>query len=201
MPGGGLAPVQEETIVVSSGSAETTFQLGEILGRAATGGEVIGLSGPLGVGKTVFVKGLAKGLGVTDSYVSSPTFILVHPHEGRLPLYHIDLYRLENGREVEAIGLEEYLEGPGVAAIEWIEKGLDFLPPNRLRIDLHYKIGSSAKEYDLREVVGGATKTHGAPNGNGDQREIVLTASGTDYIRWIDQVKKNLPWKEASPNG
>ena len=60
MPGGGLAPVQEETIVVSSGSAETTFQLGEILGRAANGGEVIGLSGPLGVGKTVFVKGLAK---------------------------------------------------------------------------------------------------------------------------------------------
>jgi tRNA threonylcarbamoyladenosine biosynthesis protein TsaE len=167
--------VQEETIIVPSESAESTFHLGEILGGAATGGEVIGLTGPLGVGKTVFVKGLAKGLGVTDSYVSSPTFILVHPHEGRLPLYHIDLYRLEKESDAEAIGLEEYLEGEGVAAIEWIDKGLAFLPANRLLISLYYK--------------------------EGDQREIVLTASGIHYMQWIEQVKKNILWKEVPRNG
>jgi tRNA threonylcarbamoyladenosine biosynthesis protein TsaE len=167
--------MHEETIMIPSGSAETTFRLGETLGRAAIGGEVIGLSGPLGVGKTVLVKGLAKGLGVTDSYVSSPTFILVHPHEGRLPLYHIDLYRLEKGSDAEAIGLEEYLEGDGVAAIEWAEKGHDFLPAARLLIHLHYQ--------------------------EGDQRKIVLTASGDRYIDWIDQVKKMLPWKEVPRNG
>jgi tRNA threonylcarbamoyladenosine biosynthesis protein TsaE len=165
----------EETIMIPSGSPETTFHLGETLGRAAIGGEVIGLSGPLGVGKTVFVKGLAKGLGVTDSYVSSPTFILVHPHEGRLPLYHIDLYRLEKGSDAEAIGLEEYLEGNGVAAIEWAEKGAHFLPAARLLIHLHHK--------------------------EGDRREIFLTASGAHYIEWIDQIKKTLPWKEVPRNG
>lgn len=167
--------MQEETIIVPSESAEETFRLGEILGMAATGGEVIGLSGPLGVGKTVFVKGLAKGLGVTGSSVSSPTFILVHPHEGRLPLSHIDLYRLEKEGDAEAIGLEEYLEGEGVAAIEWIEKGRSFLPRARLLIDLHYK--------------------------EGDQREIFVTASGIHYLQWIDQVKKNLLWKEVPRNG
>jgi tRNA threonylcarbamoyladenosine biosynthesis protein TsaE len=167
--------MQEETIAVSSRSAEETFHLGEILGNGATGGEVIGLSGPLGAGKTVFVKGLAKGLGVTDPYVSSPTFILVHPHEGRLPLYHIDLYRLENGSDAEGIGLTEYLEGTGVTAIEWIEKGLDFRPPARLLITLAY--------------------------GEGDRREIRLSASGTRYIGWIDQIKKTLEWKEIPRNG
>lgn len=159
--------MQEETITVFSKSAEETFRLGELLGKGATGGEVIGLSGPLGAGKTQFVKGLAKGLGVADAYVSSPTFILVHPHEGRLPLYHIDLYRLEKESDAEAIGLEEYLEGEGVAAVEWVERALQFLPRARLMISLQYK--------------------------EGDRREITLTASGTDYIRWIDPVKKEFP--------
>lgn len=171
--------VQAETIEVFSKSAEETFLVGELLGRGATGGEVVGLSGPLGAGKTVFVKGLAKGLEVTDSYVSSPTFILVHPHEGRLPLYHIDLYRLEKESEAEGIGLEEYLEGDGVAAVEWVERALHFLPRSRLMVSLQYK--------------------------EGDRREIVLTASGPDHIGWLDQVKKKFPpeieWKEIAPNG
>lgn len=165
--------------MVFSRSAEETFRLGALLGKGATGGEVIGLSGPLGAGKTEFVKGLAKGLDVTDAYVSSPTFILVHPHEGRLPLYHIDLYRLEKESEVEGIGLEEYLEGDGVAAVEWAERGLRFFPQERLMVSLDYR--------------------------GGDHRELRLTASGPRHIQWLDQVKKKFPpqmeWKETPPNG
>lgn len=174
MPCGGLSRLPgkimvEETIVVQSGSAEETFRLGALLGKAAAGGEVIGLSGPLGVGKTQFVKGLAEGLEVADRYVSSPTFILVHPYEGRLPLYHIDLYRLEKGGDIEGIGLEEYLDGNGVAAIEWIDYRPDLLPSARLLIALRH--------------------------GDGDRREIALTATGAAYLRWIDPIKKNFPWK------
>lgn len=147
---------------IVSRSPEETFRLGEFFGMEAAGGEVIGLSGPLGVGKTVFVKGLATGMGVTDA-VSSPTFIIVHPHEGRLPLYHIDLYRLEKGSDFAAIGLEEYLQENGVAALEWIERRPELLPSDRLIVELCYA--------------------------EGDQRKIALTASGARSIRWIEKVR------------
>lgn len=84
------------------------------------GSEVIGLIGPLGAGKTVFVKGLAQGLGIADNTVSSPTFPIMNLYPGRLPLCHIDLYRLD--QPLETVGLEEYLNWNGVTAIEWADK-------------------------------------------------------------------------------
>jgi tRNA threonylcarbamoyladenosine biosynthesis protein TsaE len=99
-----------------------TEALGESWGRAAQSGLVIGLSGDLGAGKTQLVKGLARGLGITER-VHSPTFTLVNVYtSGRLPLFHLDLYRLETREQILGAGLEEYLQPNGVAVIEWAER-------------------------------------------------------------------------------
>ncbi|MSR42555.1 MAG: tRNA (adenosine(37)-N6)-threonylcarbamoyltransferase complex ATPase subunit type 1 TsaE [Pedosphaera sp.] len=107
--------------LISHNAAETEA-LGEAWGRAAQPGWVLGLSGDLGAGKTQLVRGLARGLGVT-ARISSPTFALVNEYGGgRLPLSHIDLYRLETERQIIGAGLEEYLRPAGVTVIEWIER-------------------------------------------------------------------------------
>ena len=108
-----------------SRSPDETLALGEAWGREARHGWVIGLSGDLGAGKTQLVKGLARGLG-SPARVHSPTFALLNEYEGgRLPLFHLDLYRLNNADEVAGAGLEEYLVNPeGVAVVEWIERWL-----------------------------------------------------------------------------
>jgi tRNA threonylcarbamoyladenosine biosynthesis protein TsaE len=106
---------------ISHSPAETE-SLGEVWGRAAQNGLVIGLSGDLGAGKTQLVKGLARGLGVTTR-VHSPTFTLVNVYAGgRLTLFHLDLYRLETQEQILSVGLEEYLTPDGVAVIEWAER-------------------------------------------------------------------------------
>jgi tRNA threonylcarbamoyladenosine biosynthesis protein TsaE len=107
-----------------SHSPEETHALGEAWGRDATSGLVIGLSGDLGAGKTQLAKGIARGLGITDR-VHSPTFTLVNQYDsGRLPLFHVDLYRLETPEQIIAAGLEEYFHPAGVAVIEWVERWL-----------------------------------------------------------------------------
>ena len=109
---------------IRTSSPEDTKTWGVRLARLLFPGAVIGLEGNLGAGKTCFVKGLATGLGIDEDEISSPTFTLIAEHyRGKIPLYHIDLYRLE-GAEVAELGIEEYLFGRGVAAIEWFS----FLP-------------------------------------------------------------------------
>ena len=106
---------------ISHNAAETE-SLGEAWGRAAQRGWVIGLSGDLGAGKTQLVKGLARGLGVTER-VQSPTFALVNEYTtGRLPLFHLDLYRLDTTEQIRSAGLEDFLSSDGVTIIEWVEK-------------------------------------------------------------------------------
>jgi tRNA threonylcarbamoyladenosine biosynthesis protein TsaE len=113
-------------IVHRTHSAVETEALGEQLGRSLPIGTVLGLSGDLGAGKTAFVRGLARGLGC-GGRVHSPTFALLNQYEGgRLPLYHLDLYRLNGPEDVRGAGLEEYLVRPrGVSAVEWIERWCD----------------------------------------------------------------------------
>ena len=119
---------------VDTRSLEETLQFGERLGRELQRGDVIALYGDLGAGKTVLVKGIARGLGITHE-VTSPTFTLVHEYGGgRLPVFHIDLYRLDNLEQALAIGIEEYLGGPGVTAIEWSEKIEPLLPAKSKRV-------------------------------------------------------------------
>ena len=112
-----------------SHSPAGTAALGETGGRDAAPGLVIGLCGDLGAGKTQLVKGLARGLGITEG-VRSPTFALVNIYGGgRLPLYHLDLYRLETREQITAAGLEEYLKPEGVTVIEWAERWFDVHSP------------------------------------------------------------------------
>jgi tRNA threonylcarbamoyladenosine biosynthesis protein TsaE len=107
--------------LISQGPAETEA-LGEHFGRAAQRGLVLALSGDLGAGKTQFVKGLARGLGIT-ARVHSPTFTLVNEYGGgRLKLFHLDLYRLETPAQIRSAGIEEFLPPDGVAVIEWAER-------------------------------------------------------------------------------
>lgn len=120
-----------------STSPKETQELARNLGELAPPGTVLVLDGPLGAGKTSFVQGLAKGLGI-DGVVNSPTFTLVKEYCGRLPLFHFDLYRLEDAEELWELGFEEYLRGGGVCALEWGERATRLLPPEYLHIHLGY---------------------------------------------------------------
>jgi len=121
----------------TSNSPAETFKLGERTGSLLTGGELLLLSGPLGAGKTVFVKGLASALDLDPEEVTSPSFTLVNPYAGRLPLYHIDLYRLDAGASAaHAVDLDELLmDETAVIVIEWAERlGAYPLPSRRWQI-------------------------------------------------------------------
>lgn len=112
-----------------------TKSLGENLARDLKPGDIIALSGPLGAGKTTLIQGLAAGLKVKD-YITSPSFILINEYDGRLPLYHIDLYRLENLKQIEELGIDEYFEKGGITIIEWAEKMKELLPPKTKKINI-----------------------------------------------------------------
>jgi tRNA threonylcarbamoyladenosine biosynthesis protein TsaE len=123
-----------------STSAKQTDRLGQAIGHALRGGETIALFGPLGAGKTALVRGLAQGLGASPTAVSSPTFVMIHEYDqGRLPLAHVDLYRIGSPRDLESTGLTEYFSGRTVTAIEWAEKGLASLPHDRIEIALNHR--------------------------------------------------------------
>jgi len=111
-----------DALVLVTHSEAETRALGARVAHALRGGERIALSGELGAGKTCFVRGLAEGLGIDPDRVRSPSFTLLVPYEGgRLPLYHLDLFRLQPSA-LDRLALREYLYGPGVAAIEWAER-------------------------------------------------------------------------------
>ncbi len=128
----------DSTAVWETTSAAETHALGKVLGEACVGREVMALVGPLGAGKTCLVRGIAGGVGVPAELVASPTFVLIHEYAGRLPLYHADLYRLEEQDAVNGLGLEEYTESPGVTVIEWADKAPGVLPRDHLRITLDH---------------------------------------------------------------
>ena len=124
--------------IVSHG-VEQTRRLGTHLGRLLAAGDLILLEGDFGSGKTTFTQGIAKGLGIDSRYVNSPTFTLINEYKGgRLPLQHIDLYRLEGDEQIETLGLDEYFEGDGVTVIEWPSGAARWLPAERLTVHLSY---------------------------------------------------------------
>lgn len=114
-----------------------TEDLGSKLGKIAKPGDIICLIGDLGAGKTTFTKAFAKGLEVED-YVTSPTFTILQEYEGRIPLYHFDVYRIEDVGEMEHIPYEEYFYGEGVCVIEWAELIQEILPKDYVRIEIKY---------------------------------------------------------------
>ena len=126
------------SLVLHSYSPNETRRIGVSLGRRIKAGDILLLIGDLGTGKTCLVQGIAKGLGI-KGYVRSPTFVLVSIHQGRIPLYHIDIYRLNQAAEVLDLGIEEYLAGEGVSVIEWADKALEVFPESCLMVTLVFE--------------------------------------------------------------
>ncbi len=123
-----------KTIAFFSKDREETILLGERLANHLTGGDIIGLFGELGSGKTTFTKGIALGLKIKKESVHSPTFTLLNVYEGKLLLFHFDLYRLDQIKEILNLGYEEFFYGEGVSVIEWAEKLGRLLPQNYLKV-------------------------------------------------------------------
>ena len=136
-------------MIVQSFCAEDTYEIGKKIGQEAVPGQVICLYGNLGVGKTVFTKGLADGLGITEP-IQSPTFTIVREYEeGRLPLYHFDVYRIGDIEEMDEIGYEDYVYGEGVCLIEWANLIEEILPDHYQKITIRKDL---EKGFDYREI-------------------------------------------------
>ena len=126
-------------VVTQSKNTSETIRIGKSIGSRLRAGDVVALVGELGAGKTQFIKGLAAGAGVgKPTYVSSPSFTLINEYPGKVPFYHIDLFRLESQKEAEGLGLEDYLHGGGITAIEWADKIPSLLPGEMLSIHMVY---------------------------------------------------------------
>ncbi len=133
-------------------SPERTFELGVRIAGLLQPGDFLGLTGELGTGKTLLVRGLAQGLGVPEGQVQSPTFTIVNTYAGgRLPLHHADLYRIESQDELYATGYFDLLGGEGALAVEWIERVPGALPAGRLQLRLE-RTGDTARKLALRAV-------------------------------------------------
>ena len=131
-------------------SAKETYDLGKKIGSHAKAGEVYTLVGDLGVGKTVFTQGLAKGLGIEEP-ISSPTFTIVQVYDdGRLPFYHFDVYRIGDIEEMDEIGFEDYVYGDGVSLIEWANLIDEILPANRTEITIEKDLEQG---FDFRRIT------------------------------------------------
>ena len=137
-------------MIIESLCADDTFVFGKKLGEAAEPGTVYTLVGDLGVGKTVLTQGLAEGLGITEA-VNSPTFTILQVYEeGRLPLYHFDVYRIGDVEEMDEIGYEDYFYGDGVCLIEWASQIRDILPDDCHQVTIAKDL---KKGFDFREIT------------------------------------------------
>jgi len=130
-------------------SEEDTLSFARKLGETANKGDVFCLIGDLGVGKTIFSKGFAQGMGI-DEHITSPTFTIVHEYEGKLPLYHFDVYRISDESEMDEIGYEEYFYGEGVCLIEWADIIPEIIPLSAKYITIEKDLG---KGFDYRNIT------------------------------------------------
>ena len=148
---------RDDVITLKSNNSGDTYELGKDYAKSAYAGEVIALDGDLGCGKTVFAKGFADGLGIKEP-VTSPTFTILRQYEdGRLPLYHFDVYRIEASDEMLETGFDEYIGGDGVCIIEWAENVRDILPDDTVWIKIK-KDDTDAFESRIIEISGGREK-------------------------------------------
>ncbi len=133
--------------LLKTNSRSETVALGRGLGQLLRPGDVVALAGELGTGKTMLAKGIAVGLGVkSENEVKSPTYVLMHIYNGDCPIYHLDLFRLETGADVENIGWDDLLDGNGVVLIEWAKKIGGYLPKNYLEVEIK-AAGETGREF------------------------------------------------------
>ncbi len=151
---------------IITSSTEQTEEVGRVLGTLLGAGDLVCLFGDLGAGKTHFSYGIALGLQVRDEYITSPTFTFVNEYQGRIPFYHIDLYRLKDPSELESIGFEEYVDSDGATVIEWAERAEDELPDEKLNVYLSHVSENS--------------------------REIGFFAEGERYGKLLEALKKSI---------
>ncbi len=154
-----------DRFLVTTRSPEQTRRLGQLIGGLARGNDLYLLKGNLGTGKTHLVQGIAFGLGIKE-YACSPSFMIAREYHGRLALYHLDLYRLDQIEEINDLGLDEYFRADAVCAIEWAEKGSGVLPQDNLTIELEHLPG--------------------------EVREITFLPQGTRYIQLASAIKDAL---------
>lgn len=155
------------TYTLELATLEQTLTLGRTLGKIALPGDVITLTGSLGAGKTTLTQAIGQGLEVPENYyITSPTFSLLHEYPGRIPLYHMDLYRLADEEEIEALGFEDYLYGDGLTVIEWPDRLGSLLPREHLDVELVFVSETS--------------------------RKALLTHQGTDWKERLEEIAKNL---------
>ena len=143
-------------MIIETKSPEETFRVGMRLGQKAAAGQVFTLTGDLGVGKTVFTQGLARGLGIVEP-VSSPTFTIVQVYdEGRLPFYHFDVYRIGDVEEMDEVGFDDYIMGDGVSLIEWADLIEEILPEKRTEvlIEKDLELGFDYRKITIHELDG-----------------------------------------------
>ncbi len=152
-----------KTVRLISHSPAETIAIGCGLGKLLQPGDILCLAGSLGAGKTCLARGIAIGLGADEARVSSPTFVLAQEYSGRIPMYHLDLYRLKSADEVEDAALDEYIGGDGVAVIEWPEVYSPLLNMDRLTVEI------------------GTTATF--------ERELVLAPQGDRYRRILEEMR------------
>ena len=152
-------------LTVNTDSPEQTRALGAMLGNVASGDDLYLLAGNLGAGKTHLVQGIGFGLGVKE-YACSPSFMIAREYHGRLTLYHLDLYRLDEIEEIVDLGIEQYFSSDAVCAIEWAEKGQGVLPAENLLIELT----------DL----------------GGDNRRIRFVPHGNHYVELVNKLRESL---------
>ena len=154
------------TLKLVTHSAEQTQKLGTSIGKLAEPGDIYLLIGELGAGKTCLTQGIAYGLDIQE-YTLSPSFVIMRELHGRLSLYHMDFYRLDNIAEISDLGLDDYLFGKGVCVIEWANKGLTVLPEDHLVIKIDYLADN--------------------------ERSFVIEPKGERYISMLKQLKDSIP--------
>ena len=137
-------------MIIETQNAKETFQLGKKIGKKALPGQIYTLNGDLGVGKTVFTQGVARGLEIREP-VNSPTFTILQEYEGgRLPFYHFDVYRIGDIEEMEEIGYDDYFFGEGICLIEWAQLIEEILPENVISVTIEK---DPAKDFDYRKIT------------------------------------------------
>lgn len=137
-------------MIIETNSAVETFELGKKIGQSARPGQIYTLVGDLGVGKTVFTQGVAKGLEITES-ISSPTFTIIQVYEeGRMPFYHFDVYRIGDIEEMEEIGYDDYFFGEGICLIEWANLIEEILPKDIIAVTIEKDLD---KGFDYRKIT------------------------------------------------
>jgi tRNA threonylcarbamoyladenosine biosynthesis protein TsaE len=137
-----------KSLKLTTKSPEETQKLGYLIGKRLKAGDVVALFGDLGSGKTCLIQGIAKALEVKEGTVNSPTFTLINEYQGNIPVYHIDLYRIQKAEELSDLGLEEYIYSHGLCAIEWADRIEEFLVDGFLRVKIFWE-SENSRRFDI----------------------------------------------------